>query len=302
MFLGHKNDVQPNQWKVLPQTNNTSTLVNDGSTHKLQNNICPHQGSRIRQGAGQGLSASCPFHAWAWDSKGNPLGDGTVGHSRGSEKCANTRVLQSNPVYEWSGFLFERPVPLEGLDISGDYELVEYRQDTIKSSFIAITDLFLDIDHIPVVHNKLYSNIDVPSAKEIEWKTWNGGSIQYVPAVEGENPEWASLVAQKHTPYGALWLAQYPFTQFEWQPGAVFVQVNQPVGDAQTISHIFKYRDRNYSEKNWSINQDIWETAWAQDIKQAELLEPGWRFHQENLESEKFAFRQFLQQLEIQRS
>ena len=172
-----------------------------------------------------------------------------------------------------------------------------YRQDRTQANFVAIMDLFLDIDHIPIVHPELYTAIDVPTAQEIEWRTWAGGSIQFVPTLEGSNPDWAELTAQKKNPYGALWLAQYPYTQFEWQPGAVFIQVNQPVSDSETISHIFKYKDFNYSEKNWRINEEVWETAWAQDRTQAELLEPGWRFRQQNLEKEKIAYRKFLHEI-----
>lgn len=295
MFLGHINELSSGQWKVLEQSGKTLCLTNDNGLYNLQDNICLHQGSRLREGSGSGLHVVCPYHAWSWNKEGIPVASGTVGHSKGTKHCKNDRNLRTEAVHNWSGFLFEKSLPLEDIDISGNYQLVEYRQDRTKSSFIAIMDLFLDIDHIPVVHPALYSAIDVPSAKEIEWKTWSGGSIQYVPTLEGANPEWAELAAQKKNPYGALWIAQYPFTQFEWQPGAAFIQVNQPVSDNETISHVFKYKDLNYSDRNWQINEEVWETSWSQDRAQAERLEPGWRFRQDKLEQEKIVFRKFLQ-------
>lgn len=295
MFLGHQNELTNNQWKVLVQSGNTRTLTNDNGTYRIQNNICLHQGSRLRQGCGNGLNVVCPYHAWSWNKEGKPLASGWVGHSKASEKCINDKTLPTHSVFNWSGFLFEYEIEMNDIDISGNYELVEYRLDHVKSSFIPIMDLFLDVDHIPAVHPELYSAIDVPSAKDIEWKTWDGGSVQYVSTLAGSNPEWETLAAQKKVPYGALWLAQYPFTQFEWQPGAVFVQINQPISDVETQSHIFKYRDRNYSDKNWEINEQVWETAWQQDKEQAERLEPGWRFNQKHLEKEKVNFRLFLQ-------
>ena len=152
-----------------------------------------------------------------------------------------------------------------------------YRQDRTQANFVAIMDLFLDIDHIPIVHPELYTAIDVPTAQEIEWRTWAGGSIQFVPTLEGSNPDWAELTAQKKNPYGALWLAQYPGSMFEWQPGAVFITVAEAVDDRNTDVHVFKYQDRNYSDAVWKTNQDIWETAWRQDREQSERLEPGWR-------------------------
>lgn len=295
MFLGHKNELQNAQWKVLPQTNNDKTLIYNNQTYQIQDNICPHQGSRLKQGSGSSTNTICPYHAWSWSISGEPLGSGTVGHSRGSELCVNKYHLQTEPAYEWSGFLFDQPIPIE-LDIAGDYQLVEYRQDFIKASYIAIMDLFLDIDHIPVVHHGLYSTIEIPTVKEISWKNWKGGSIQYVPVTEGSNDEWAKLSSNKQIEYGAIWLAQYPFTQFEWQPGAVFVQVNQPVNESETVSHVFKYKDLNYSDQSWHTNQEVWETAWAQDKAQAEMLEPGWRYSQEFLEREKIKFRQYLKE------
>ena len=294
MFLSHSSELQPKQWKVLDQSGKVTTLLNDDGEFKLQDNICLHQGSRLREGTGNGLRVVCPYHAWSWSHKGIPIANGTVGHSKGSEKCINDRNLRTELVYDWSGFLFQNSVPLNDVNISGDYELVEYRQDHVNSSYIAIMDLFLDIDHIPVVHPELYSAIDIPNAKDIMWKTWAGGSVQYVSGVDGANPDWAESNLKNPTEYNALWVAQYPFTQFEWQPGAVFVMVNQPVGEDKTISHVFKYRDRNYSEQNWQLNQQVWETAWAQDRQQAERMEPGWRYHQARLDAEKQVFREFL--------
>lgn len=281
MFLGHQNDLENGSWQVLEQTGSTETLVNNNNVYRLQHNICPHQGSKIRSGTGTGSTAVCPYHAWSWNKEGEPLGSGTVGHSRGSVKCKNIHTLPTSNVSNWSGFLFKQPVPLD-LNISGDYKLVEYRTDHIRANFVPIMDLFLDIDHIPIVHPELYDKIDVPNVKEIDWETWEGGSVQYVHGVDTQ------------TKYGAVWMAIYPYTMFEWQPGAVFIMVNQPVSDTETVSHVFKYRDYNYSEQDWAKNEQVWETAWQQDREQAERLEPGWRTNSKYLDPEKAVFRNWL--------
>jgi hypothetical protein len=275
MFLGHKSELISGEWKVLPQFNNTKVLLNSNGHFVLQDNICPHQGSRIRQGKGTGLPV-CPYHGWSWDGAGNARGSGTVGHSSGTSQCENTSTLSTNKAYDWCGFLFDEPISVE-LDISANYQLVEYRQDHIKASFVPVMDLFLDIDHIPVVHLKVYDQIDIPNVKDVRWETWAGGSAQIV------------------TSNKALWLALYPDTMFEWQPGAVFVMVNEPSGSNTTISHVFKYRDMDSSDALWKTNEDVWETAWQQDRAQAELLEPGWNSVPErNLDVEKRAFRSWL--------
>ena len=275
MFLGHKNELISGEWKVLPQFNDTKVLLNSNGQYMLQDNICPHQGSRIRQGKGTGLPV-CPYHGWSWDGDGNAKGSGTVGHSSGTRQCENTSTLTTAKANEWCGFLFDGPVPVE-LDISANYQLIEYRQDRINASFVPVMDLFLDIDHIPVVHPKVYDQIDIPNVKDVRWETWDGGSAQIV------------------TSNKALWLALYPGTMFEWQPGAVFVMVNEPTDNNTTISHVFKYRDIDSSDSLWNTNEDVWETAWQQDRAQAEMLEPGWRLVAEhNLDVEKRAFRSWM--------
>lgn len=294
MFLAHKSDLAEGQWRVLEQTQGRQVLVNDQGRYYTQSNICPHQGSRIRCGHGEIGSVSCPYHGWSWNQDGQPRGSGTVGRNPGSTACRNVHPLETKPAYEWSGFLFSKPVPAE-LDISGDYELVEYRQDHIKSSRVPVMDIFLDIDHIPIVHPGVYDQINVPRVDNIVWQTWDGGSIQMVPGVSDTDPVWSEFVKGRGLTHSAAWLALYPDTMFEWQPGAVFIMVNQALSDTETRSHIFKYRDRSYSQENWLINERVWELAWQQDCEQSEFMEPGWRASSLlNLDVEKQKWRQWL--------
>ena len=294
MFLAHINDIPQGSWKVLEQFQSKKTLLNVEGNFTLQSNICTHQGSRIRKGAGTNLHAVCPYHGWSWDKNGTPKGSGTVGHSTGSMPCKNNHPLTTEPVFEWSGFLFTDPVPLDR-NIVGDYKLVEYRQDVIKSNYVPIMDLFLDIDHIPLVHPGVYAKINVPNVEEITWKRWDGGSAQYVVGSMTEETDFTKFIKGKGLAYNAIWLAQYPGTMFEWQPGAVFVMINEPKSDTETISHIFKYRDFNYPEENWAVNEQVWETAWAQDKAQAENMEPSWRdCNPLHLDPEKRNYREWL--------
>lgn len=288
MFLAHKNDIKENCWRVLDQIQRTQVLLNDNGQYRLQSNICHHQGSLLRTGQGRGLASVCPYHGFSWDRNGQPVGVGTVGHANGASPCANDRALLEQPVYEWSGFLFSEPIPSK-INVSGNYQLAEYRVDRVRSSSVPIMDLFLDVDHIPLVHKGLYDNIDIPSVSNIRWENWAGGSVQYVPK---EGSTWVD----HDLDYGALWLAQYPGSMFEWQPGAVFITVAEAVDDRNTDVHVFKYQDRNYSDSVWKTNQDIWETAWRQDCEQSQRLEPGWRTVGINhLDPEKQYFRQYLE-------
>lgn len=294
MFLAHKTDLATNQWRVLEQTHGKQVLVNDQDSYYTQSNICPHQGSRIKTGTGDVGFIACPYHGWSWNPNGQPRGSGTVGKNPGSSHCRNVHPLETKPVYEWSGFLFSEPVPVE-LDITGDYEMVEYRQDRVKSSYVPIMDIFLDIDHIPIVHPGVYDQINVPRVDDIVWQNWEGGSIQMVPGVADTDPVWQEFVQGRGLTHSAAWLALYTGTMFEWQPGAVFIMVNEPAGDYETVCHIFKYRDHSYPGKNWEINEQVWELAWQQDREQSERMEPGWRSALEsNLDKEKAIWRQWL--------
>lgn len=293
MFLAHKNELQENDWMVLPQSNETKTLVHKPQGFELQHNLCLHQGTKLRTGRGNGVEVTCPYHAWSWDKDGAPTSSGTTGSSKGSIKCENSQNIPAMKPTEWSGFLFESPVQL-GIDIAGDYHLEAYRKDTVNVNFIPLMNHFLDVDHFPAGYSDLYSQIDIPNVKNVEWRTWQGGSAQLVRGTAGTNSEWGSHLKEPNT-FSAVWLALYPFTTVEWHPGAVFVAVNQPLDENKTAVHIFKYRDHSYSEENWKINDRVWEQVRAKDVETAQLLEPGWRFHTNNLDQEKTALKAFIE-------
>jgi len=60
-----------------------------------------------------------------------------------------------------------------------------------------------------------------------------------------------------------------------------------------TVIDVFKYRDTRYSEANWNTNNDVWETAFSQDCKQATRMKKYY-VSIDNLEPEKLHFRSCL--------
>jgi hypothetical protein len=73
----------------------------------------------------------------------------------------------------------------------------------------------------------------------------------------------------------------------EWQQGALFITVATAcVGGANV--QVFKYSD---TEDSWQINEEVWETAWAQDKELAERIVS---FGNKNLEESKQHFRNWL--------
>ena len=275
MFLGHINelgDKDSKRWKTV-EYDKSRIVVNNKGNYSIRSNVCPHQHSLIKTTVmGDNIASVCPYHGWSWDEDGNPKGNGTVGHAPHSSQCKNTQPLKDDPIYLWNGFMFTAGVGFYDLDISGNYK--------IDANIVPIMDLFLDVDHIPVVHPKVYDKIDIPRVDHVQWRTSYMSSAQIVKDTKGK--------------LGALWVALYqsPNVMFEWQPGAVFVMVNEQITDSVTQCHIYKYKDINKPNKLWKLNEEVWEEAWQQDREQAELLEPHWRTTPtENLDDEKQRYR-----------
>jgi phenylpropionate dioxygenase-like ring-hydroxylating dioxygenase large terminal subunit len=266
MFLAHKNDIENNQYKPLTQFNNKSVLVKTQDI-KLISNVCPHQKSLLAISSGEGARV-CPYHGWSFDIDGNPLGSGLAA-------CKNLKPLETNQVYEWNNLLFSQPIDLPQANfIDTSYlKLMETRIDQVKADPKNIMDLFLDVDHIELVHREVYDQIGMPDIRQVDWHFYPWGSLQLVPGPGG---------------YGAAWIAVYPGTMIEWQDGAMFITVIQPRSNNVLV---YKYRDTRSSDAKWQMNSNIWETAWAQDKAQAELIT---EFNQDNLEEAKMHFRTYL--------
>jgi hypothetical protein len=269
MFLGHKNDLIHNEYAPLKQYGNKKVIARS-TDYKLISNVCPHQKSLIACSKGTGARV-CPYHGWSFDINGNPLGSGLTA-------CKNTKGLTTELVYEWNNLLFTQPISVPEADfINTDYmRLVETRVDHVKASANNIMDLFLDVDHIELVHAGVYDELGMPDIREVDWHYYDWGTLQLVPGPNG---------------YGAAWLSVYPNTMIEWQQGAMFITVANDLGNGSSDVIVYKYRDTSYTDELWETNSSIWETAWHQDKSQAELLT---EFNQDNLEPSKQHFRNYL--------
>jgi hypothetical protein len=171
--------------------------------------------------------------------------------------------------------------------------LQESRIDSVKTSYKNIIDVFLDVDHIPVVHKTVYDDLGIGT--DVSWKYYDWGSIQFVEKSTKYSKEFKdTLIGMPTQQLAAFWITVYPYTTIEWQPGAMFVNVCVP-RDNTTDVCVFKYRDTRYSDANWNINSTVWETAWQQDRKQAELIVKR-SMHVPHLETSKIHFRDWGQQ------
>ena len=266
MFLAHKSQISNNGYKPIEQLDNRYVLTAQG----LVSNVCPHQKSLISTVSGTG-NRICPYHQWSFSLKGEPLGSGRTLHY-----CRNENFLETKQTYEWNNLLFSKAVNFD-IPVSFDgMTIMEERIDIVNASVENIMDLFLDVDHIPAVHKGVYDRINLPNINEVQWRYYEHGSVQTVPTLNA---------------LGAIWIAVYPNTMIEWQPGALFVTVATPISTFESKVFVFKYQDINYPESTYALNEDVWETAWEQDKTQASLIT---EFNYSNLEESKEHFRNWL--------
>lgn len=284
MFLSHITDISPDFKKPLSQFNNNKSLFNKDGEFKLINNICPHQGSRIINSTQKELS--CQYHSWKWDQNGKPISNGTT------KICNNYDILMKD-AYIQNSLVFSENINLESISDCdfGHMRLVQERTEIVNSDYRNIIDVFLDVDHISIVHPEVYTKVGVNVDPEIEWSYYDWGSIQLVHKNNPYDKAFdQTLIGLPQEKLAAIWVTVYPYTTIDWQPGCLTVIVCRPIDESITETTIYKYRDIRYSDDNWKINSDIWETAWVQDSIQAENIVTRTQ-NLKHLEESKIHFR-----------
>ena len=247
MFLGLKQDFKSDSATPIDQLDRKWSVVNHHDRFYLLSNVCPHQHSRISKCETSKLT--CPYHGLQFNLQGLGIG--------------NELVLQKQSCYSDGSMLFDHAVPYSFPIPTEYFKLVEHRQDTMNASVETIMDVFLDIDHIPVAHAGVYDRIGISNITQLIHKTFDGGSIQFVPTQTNSH----MITQDQKLNLGACWMALYPGTMIEWQPGALFITVAHNKG-----VEVYKYRDNRYSSDQWRTNDMIWELAWSQDKQLSENI------------------------------
>jgi phenylpropionate dioxygenase-like ring-hydroxylating dioxygenase large terminal subunit len=287
MFLAHCSEIPLNYKKPLKQFNDTKAIVHRDDGFYLIDNVCPHQGSIIISSLQK--SMICQYHGWSWNDKGEPLGSGKTSYYSSNKSC-----LKLEKLFVWNDLIFTNTLrDIENFNLNfAHMELVDSRIDRVNSNPKNIVDVFLDVDHIPVVHTGVYDEIGLSNINSVTWKYFEWGNIQLVED-QCSTGEFSSTIIEeeKYNSHGAVWLCVYPNSMIEWQPGALFVTVALPTNNNGSNVLVFKYKDIRYSNKNWNINNNVWETAWEQDRTQASRIIQN---TDSNLEESKIHFRNFL--------
>ena len=245
MFLSHVNDIPLGFKKPLMQYQNRKSLINTSNAFKLINNICPHQQSLIISKMQENLK--CQYHGWSWDNLGQPAGNGTT-------KVCNKYPLKLKDISNINGLLFSDNIDLSAIsNIDLTFmQLAEERTDVVNADFKHVIDVFVDIDHIPTVHEGVYDKMGITGDTQVEWLYYQWGNLQLISNSSGLDPEYKeTLLGIEEEKLTAFWLTVYPYSMIEWQPGAMFITVCVPNGNKTNVV-VFKYRDTRYSDKKRS--------------------------------------------------
>lgn len=65
--VASKDDLAPGQCMVAEANDKVIALYNVDGTFYATDNTCLHQGGPLGEGALDGTTITCPWHAWQWD-------------------------------------------------------------------------------------------------------------------------------------------------------------------------------------------------------------------------------------------
>jgi len=252
MFLSLTQDIPSNHAVPLEQYDHHWCLVNNNGKFELVSNICPHQNAKLCVTATEQFV--CGYHGKTFDICGTGV---------------NTALkLPTKTVYSVDALLLDQSLPIS-IPCNLEYmRLQEYRKDFVRSSPDIIMDVFLDIEHIDHAHAGLYDQKGLDTLEQVEVSVFSNGSAQ---SVISDRATYA-IDADKEIGLAAYWLAIYPYTMIEWQPGALYVTVANKISDASSCVHVFKYYDTRYDTSVVEFNNKVWETAWSQDRRLSESV------------------------------
>ena len=240
MFICHKSEIVPGTANRF----NQYVVSSDNGVVRVFHNICPHQYSAVVIET-QEQSITCPYHGWQWTLDGQP----------NNAKCKS--ALRRKTVYEKNGLLFDSPIDYLSWYIPSDFVLEHRRTDFVKATSDTIMDVYLDVEHIAHAHANVYDQIELTNDLKVEWILNDWGSIQ---------------LAKDKDQVRAVWIAQYPNTMIEWQPGALFITQCIDTNDVGTRVDVIQYREQGQTPEEFDINRRVWETAWRQDKVLAENI------------------------------
>ena len=87
-------DLPPGQGVELNVAGQAVALFNVGGSFYALSNVCLHRGGPLGQGFVEGITVTCPWHAWTWDvTTGENVVNGELKVARYETKIEDGQVL-----------------------------------------------------------------------------------------------------------------------------------------------------------------------------------------------------------------
>jgi phenylpropionate dioxygenase-like ring-hydroxylating dioxygenase large terminal subunit len=178
-YVGHGGMVAEHGDQLAAEVGDVPVLVvREGEELRAFLNVCRHRGSQLVEGAGNGKSIQCPYHAWTYGLDGSlraaPRADREAGFDAEGLSLVELRLEQ------WGPLLFVNPdaaapplletlgpvpelVPLDGLTfhVRDDYEL--------GANWKIACENYLECYHCPVAHKGFSAAFEVsPDSYRLE--------------------------------------------------------------------------------------------------------------------------------------
>ena len=127
----------------------------------------------------------------------------------------------------------------------------EYRAMEMACTVEQFIELYLDLNHVPMIHRGLNSWADVRNA---EFTFTEAGSVQIAPfrvcpkhdAYLGYVQAWWAAHGGDNPPFGAVWVLDYPNSMIEIYPGLIVISKVTPTpnGCLNTLEFIQTDNDK----------------------------------------------------------
>lgn len=241
LFLGHESFV-PNSgdYWVVPHTQTSTVLVNNGQGIRALDNICRHRYALLLQGSGNVSKIVCPVHYWSYKLSGELL------KAPGCEVNDNCH-LPVQEIVSAAGFLMPTgnrtlQAALEQLknytSLSFDeLAFLGMERSEVGANWKDYVDTFLDLYHIEAAHPGLTGLVN---SNQIDNHLGEGFHIQavkmrdkpYAIARAGLLPLmrlYHDKLGGLQERYGAIWITLYPNIMIEIYEAYMVVNLVRPL-------------------------------------------------------------------------
>jgi choline monooxygenase len=307
-YRGHQLMVEnSNQYISLPQTNDRWALVNNNNEKHLISNVCLHRQSQLLEGSGKSKFISCKIHCWTYEMNGKLK---SAPHFKNQPEGQ----LQTLPLNNWNGLLFDGDVPTLDLKKAGIDEYINFegykfhKVETTEYNYNwkTFSEVYLENYHVFSMHPGLKRFV-TPS--DLEWHFGEDYSVQKVGIGSNLETAGSSVYQQWHDQikeiygdniprYGAIWIYLYPNIMIEWYPHTIAISTIYPVTPNKCVNHVEYYYKKDLYDNHpqfYHAIEKVYEETAKEDEQACLLLDKGRKALYINGENEMGPCDEFLE-------